>query len=85
MAEWILHALSRWNERFANYNREVEWERARNADRKEKAKIKRLCPVNGPQFMDGYAGRRFRVTEDGIVFVVGSDGKIITVFRVKGL
>lgn len=86
MTTVTLHAHRRWCERFPGRDMMAEFARARRAGRKTKRKIRDLCP-NHAKFCGGkFEGRYFRITREGIVFVVTAtpaEEKIITVFNIS--
>ena len=71
------HAQEKWNTRFYDYNLLDEWSRSKVVAGRNRKRIDKLCPAHIG------LDREYRVTDNGIVFVVGDNNCIITVFGIK--
>jgi hypothetical protein len=81
--EMTRHARERWAERFGHLIPEEEWVRARRVGKKTKRKIAMACKNHRHLMEGGYKGFYYRITREGLVFVVATPELVITVFKLK--
>ena len=78
------HAAKRWVERFPHLNPYEEWATIRPAGKKERRAI--AASMNIPRAVRmgkvSRAPSAYWVSEGGAVFVVGAQGRVITVFSI---
>lgn len=75
------HAKQRWSERFSNLSMEHEYTNAVKPKKVVLANIKTQCPEHASMMKrDTQRGLAYKISPNGVVFVCGKMGVIITVF-----
>lgn len=80
--EFSLHAWKRWQERCAGLDPALEWATTKCATPKQLGLLRKLCPAHVEQVGRAYRGFWYAVSQRSrVVFVIGSDKRVVTVFR----
>lgn len=81
---FTMHAKMRWEERFPDFDKEIEWRQSSRVGKKRKAQLKEQCPEHIDYMGTTFKGCYYRVSNKGVVFVVSPKETVLTVFPYGG-